>query len=154
MPSLSMKAPYFVLLIVLVLSCRLDRKRQRSIKDWPSHHSSYIEMFKQSLAYANSHEHDFRPHNDLAFTNYLRWFVGSTRVEICPLAFDAEILENRNDDYDELAMREYNKLVREGSQTPFAPVINFLVSKVCLHLFCSSITTPICLPHLWISIHP
>ena len=143
MTSLSKKLPCFVLLIVVFLSCRLDRKKQRAIKDWSSHHSSYIEMFKHCLEQANTMDPPFWPHSSLAFDNYLRWFVGSTRVEICTSAYDAEILENPTDEYDELAMRGYNKLVREGSQTPFAPVINFLVSKVCLHLLCNSIT---CLP--------
>jgi hypothetical protein len=111
-------------------------------------------MFKKNLAYANSHQHQFKPHNELAFTNYLRWFVSSTRVEICRPAFEPNILDQPND-YYELARQNYNKAVRDGTYTAFAPLVNFVVSIVCVNLFCQYNCMPclICLPDLWISIH-
>ncbi|KAE8813649.1 mutator protein [Hordeum vulgare] len=71
---------------------RLDRRRQRKIKDWQKHHKSY---------------------------------VASTRVEICPPAYEEEILEEPTE-YNALAQGRYNKLIREGYQTSFAPVLNFV----------------------------
>ena len=62
-----------------------------------------------------------------AFSNYLRWFQESTRVEICPPAYEEDILEEPTE-YDALAHGDYNKLIREGYQTSFAPVLNFVVS--------------------------
>jgi hypothetical protein len=88
-------------------------------------------MFKKNLAYANSHQHQFKPHNELAFTNYLRWFVSSTRVEICRPAFEPNILDQPND-YYELARQNYNKAVRDGTYTAFAPLVNFVVSTVSI----------------------
>ncbi|KAE8820629.1 mutator protein [Hordeum vulgare] len=83
----------------------LDRRRQRKIKDWQKHHKSYV------------------------LINYLRWFQESTRVEICPPAYEEDILEEPTE-YDELAQDGYNKLIREGYQTSFAPVLNFVRKEV------------------------
>jgi len=85
-------------------------------------------MFNKNFAYANSHEHQFKPHNELASTNYLRWFVSSTRVEMCRPAFEPDILDQPND-YYELARENYNKAVRDGTSTAFAPLLNFVVIK-------------------------
>ncbi|KAE8793824.1 mutator protein [Hordeum vulgare] len=49
----------------------------------------------------------------------------STRVEICPPAYEEDILEEPTE-YDALAQGRYNKLIREGYQTSFAPVLNFV----------------------------
>ncbi|KAE8784886.1 mutator protein [Hordeum vulgare] len=65
----------------------------------------------------------------LAFNNYLRWFQESTRVEICPPAYEEDILEEPTE-YDALAQGDYNKLIREGYQTSFAPVLNFVRKEV------------------------
>ncbi|KAE8801125.1 mutator protein [Hordeum vulgare] len=74
---------------------RLDRRRQRKIKDWQKHHKSYA----------------------------------STPVEICPPAYEEDILEEPTE-YDALAQGRYNKLIREGYQTSFAPVLNFVRKEV------------------------
>nr|ABE02631.1 mutator protein [Hordeum vulgare subsp. vulgare]ABE02647.1 mutator protein [Hordeum vulgare subsp. vulgare] len=60
-------------------------------------------------------------------SNYLRWFQESTRVEICPPAYEEDILEEPTE-YDELAQGGYSKLIREGYQTSFAPVLNFVAA--------------------------
>ena len=107
---------------------RLDRRRQRKIKDWQKHHKSYVVMFEQSVQAASSiRRTQYRQHCPLAFNNYLRWFQESTRVEICPPAYEEDILEEPTE-YDALAQGGYNKLIREGYQTSFAPVLNFVVS--------------------------
>ena len=67
-----------------------------------------------------------RLYNPIAFNNYVRWFLGSSRVEIHPPAYEEEILEEPTL-FDNLENEEYNKLVREGTQTDFAPVMNFVV---------------------------
>lgn len=69
---------------------------------------------------------DHPPYHQGAFDNYVAWFVANSRVELCPPAFDSEILENPNAEYDFYHER-YNQLVREGNQTRFAPLINFMV---------------------------
>ncbi|KAE8804871.1 mutator protein [Hordeum vulgare] len=53
----------------------------------------------------------------------------STRVEICPPAYEEDILEEPTE-YDALAQGDYNKLIREGYQTSFAPVLNFVRKEV------------------------
>lgn len=47
-------------------------------------------------------------------------------MEIHPPAYEEEILEEPTL-FDNLENEEYNKLVREGTQTDFAPVMNFVV---------------------------
>ncbi|KAE8779395.1 mutator protein [Hordeum vulgare] len=109
---------------------RLDRRRQRKIKDWQKHHKSYVVMFEQSVQAASSiRRTQYRHHCPLAFSNYLRWFQESTRVEICPPAYEEDILEEPTE-YDALAQGRYNKLIREGYQTSFAPVLNFVRKEV------------------------
>ncbi|KAE8777978.1 hypothetical protein D1007_49206 [Hordeum vulgare] len=105
---------------------RLDRRRQRKIKDWQKHHKSYVISFEQSVHAASSiRRTQYRQHCPLAFNNYVRWFQESTRVEICPPAYEEDILEEPTE-YDALAQDHYNKLIREGYQTSFAPVLNFV----------------------------
>ncbi|KAE8804106.1 mutator protein [Hordeum vulgare] len=105
---------------------RLDRRRQRKIKDWHKHHKNYVIMFEQSVQAASSAQQtQHRQHCPLAFNNYLRWFQESTRVEICPPAYEEDILEEPTE-YDALSQGDYNKLIREGYQTSFAPVPNFV----------------------------
>ncbi|KAE8797355.1 mutator protein [Hordeum vulgare] len=53
----------------------------------------------------------------------------STRVEICPPAYEEDILEEPTE-YDALAQGGYNKLIHEGYQTSFAPVLNFVRKEV------------------------
>ncbi|KAE8778827.1 hypothetical protein D1007_48146 [Hordeum vulgare] len=109
---------------------RLDRRRQRKIKDWHKHHKNYVIMFEQSVQAASSAQRtQHRQHCPLAFNNYLRWFQESTRVEICPPAYEEDILEEPTE-YDALAHGDYNKLIREGYQTSFAPVLNFVRKEV------------------------
>ncbi|KAE8787230.1 mutator protein [Hordeum vulgare] len=109
---------------------RLDRRRQRKIKDWQKHHKSYVLMFEQSVQATSSIQRtQYRQHCALAFNNYLRWFQESTRVEICPPAYEEDILEEPTE-YDELAQGGYSKLIREGYQTSFAPVLNFVRKEV------------------------
>ncbi|KAE8810714.1 mutator protein [Hordeum vulgare] len=108
----------------------LDRRRQRKIKDWQKHHKSYVLMFEQSVQATSSIQRtQYRQHCALAFSNYLRWFQESTRVEICPPAYEEDILEEPTE-YDELAQGGYSKLIREGYQTSFAPVLNFVRKEV------------------------
>ncbi|KAE8816572.1 mutator protein [Hordeum vulgare] len=109
---------------------RLDRRRQRKIKDWQKHHKNYVLMFEQSVQATSSIQRtQYRQHCALAFSNYLRWFQESTRVEICPPAYEEDILEEPTE-YDELAQGGYSKLIREGYQTSFAPILNFVRKEV------------------------
>ncbi|KAE8793810.1 mutator protein [Hordeum vulgare] len=109
---------------------RLDRRRQRKIKDWQKHHKSYVLMFEQSVQATSSIQRtQYRQHCALAFSNYLRWFQESTRIEICPPAYEEDILEEPTE-YDELAQGGYSKLIREGYHTSFAPVLNFVRKEV------------------------
>ncbi|KAE8779519.1 serine/threonine-protein phosphatase 7 [Hordeum vulgare] len=109
---------------------RLDRRRQRKIKDWHKHHKNYVIIFEQSVQAATSTQGtQHREHCPLAFNNYVRWFQESTRVEICPSVYEEDILEEPTE-YDALAHGEYNKLIRGGCQTSFAPVLNFVRKEV------------------------
>ncbi|KAE8806823.1 mutator protein [Hordeum vulgare] len=108
---------------------RLDRRRQQKIKDWQKHHKNYVIMFEQSVQAATSTQGTQpREHCPLAFNNYVRWFQESTCVEICS-AYEEDILEEPTE-YDALGHGEYNRLIREGYQTSFALVLNFVRKEV------------------------
>ena len=62
----------------------------------------------------------------IAFNNYLRWFLESTRIEIVKHAYGEEILEEPIL-FDEVAQSQYNRLVRKGTTTSFAFSLNFVV---------------------------
>lgn len=110
------------------LTCRLDRRRQRKIKDWDKYHKKYVTSFAHCVEQAKKTAHaQLREYCPLAFNNYVRWLQENTRLEICTPAFEEDILEDPTS-FDGLAQDEYNKLIREGYQTPFAPVLNFVVS--------------------------
>jgi hypothetical protein len=66
-------------------------------------------------------------HSDVAFNNYLRWFQPRTRLQLLPDAYTEDILEEPLP-FDKLGNLDYNKLVREGHQVPFASTVNFVVS--------------------------
>jgi hypothetical protein len=92
-------------------------------------------MFALSVEQAKrSKGSKLREYCPLAFNNYLKWYLESTRVEICKPAYNEEILEDPTV-FDELTQHEYNKLVREGTRVPSAPVMNFVVK-----------TSPLCFP--------
>ena len=115
---------------------RLDRRRQRKIKDWDKHHSAYVTRFQLCVEQARSTARaPLREHNSLAFDNYVRWFIGTTRVEICPSAYNEDILEEPVN-FEDLSNGKYNKDVREGQGVPAVPVINYEVK-------CSLIYFPI-----------
>jgi hypothetical protein len=116
-----------MVLIFYFLTCRLDRRKQRKIKDWDKHHRKYIIQFTLSVEQAKAGKRaQLREHCSIAFNNYLTWFLASTRVEVCKPAYDEEILEDPTI-FDELTQHEYNKLVREGTSVPSAPMMNFVV---------------------------
>ena len=106
---------------------RLDRRRQRKIKDWGKHHAPYVTRFQLSMEQARSTARaPLREHNPLAFDNYVRWFIGTTRVEICPPAYNEDILEEPVN-FEDLAKGKYNRDVRLGQGVPAFPVINYVV---------------------------
>ena len=65
-------------------------------------------------------------HNSLAFDNYIRWLLENTRVEICPPAYNEDILEEPVN-FEDLAKGKYNRDVRLGQGVPAVPVINYVV---------------------------
>ena len=107
----------------------MDKRKHKKDKKWDRKHKKWIEKWDAHLKLAKEnglHLIDHPPYHQGAFDNYVAWFVANSRVELCPPAFDSEILENPNADYDFYHER-YNRLVREGNQTRFAPLINFVV---------------------------
>ena len=65
-----------------------------------------------------------RAHCPVAFNNYIHWFLGSTRVSICPPSYEEEILEEPVQ-FDELAYTQYNRQVR-GDRHPA-----FFLTQLC-----------------------
>jgi hypothetical protein len=55
-----------------------------------------------------------RAYCPIAFNDYVRWFISNTHVEMCPPAYDDEILEAPIS-YDDVAENTYNTLVQQGS---------------------------------------
>ncbi|XBI20011.1 hypothetical protein VPH35_061397 [Triticum aestivum] len=109
----------------------LDRKKQRKIKDWASHHRKYVVQFALSVEQARAGKRaQLREHCPIAFNNYLAWFLASTRVEVCQPAYAEEILEEPTV-FDEVAQHQYNALVRKGNSViPSAPMMNFVRAQI------------------------
>ena len=113
----------------------MDRKKQRKIKDWANHHRKYVVQFALSVEQTKAGKRaQLREHCPIAFNNYLTWFLGSTRVEVCKPAYADEILEDPTV-FDEVAQHQYNALVRKGNSViPSAPMMNFVVSPFCFSI--------------------
>jgi hypothetical protein len=108
----------------------LDRKKQRKEKDWDSLHKTHIYKFGLRVKEAKEGKGtQFREHNQDAFNNYLRYFLANSRVTILEPAYPEDILEQPLA-FDEVGTLEYNRLVREGRQTSFAPVVNFVRNEI------------------------
>ena len=102
-------------------------KKQRKEKDWPKLHRKHLEKFRRCVTEARKAKGaQDRPFNRDAFNNYIAWFVDNARVEIYPWAFRDSILEEPLV-FDKLSTEQYNIMVREGRQTEFAPLVNFVV---------------------------
>ncbi|XP_020170871.3 uncharacterized protein [Aegilops tauschii subsp. strangulata] len=109
---------------------RLDRRRQRKIKDWDKHHASYVTRFQLCVEQARSSARaQLREHNPLAFDNYIRWLLENTRVEICPPAYNEDILEEPVN-FEDLSKGKYNRDVRVGQGVPAVPVINYVRTEI------------------------
>ena len=127
----------------MFLTCRLDRKKQRKIKDWTKHHMTYVLQFHFSVDQARRNKGaPLREHCLIAFNNYLTWFLARTRVAVCKPAYAEEILEDPIV-FDEIAQHQYNALVRKGNSViPAGPMMNFVafaLSAFPFALFTSSL---------------
>ncbi|KAK1670864.1 hypothetical protein QYE76_059023 [Lolium multiflorum] len=106
---------------------RLDRKQQRKIQNWPDHHKNHVTAFEHCLdVVRNGGYVEVREFDDVAFNDYLRWFLESTRIELVKRAYDEEILDEPII-FDEVAQSQYNRLVRGGRSTSLASSLNFVV---------------------------
>uniref|UniRef100_A0A453TCE1 Aminotransferase-like plant mobile domain-containing protein n=1 Tax=Aegilops tauschii subsp. strangulata TaxID=200361 RepID=A0A453TCE1_AEGTS len=106
----------------------LDKMKQKKIKNWESYHEKYIKKWNYLVKVANNNRQVHRQvHDEAAFYKYLQWFLSESRVELCPPAYDESILEVPTG-FVETTNPNYNRLIREGTQTGFAPMINFMVS--------------------------
>jgi hypothetical protein len=56
----------------------------------------------------------------------------NTRVEVCPPAYNEDILEDPAN-FEDLSKQQYNKQVREGLGVPTAPIINYVVKCSLLY---------------------
>ena len=129
-----------IVLMFCFIPRRLDRRRQWKIKDWAKHHSAYVTRFQLCVEQARSTARaPLREHNSLAFDNYVRWFIGTTRVEICPPAYNEDILEEPVN-FEDLAKGKYNRDVRQGQGVPAVPVINYVVKCSFLYFPVGRIT--------------
>ena len=118
----------------MFLTCRLDRKKQRKIKDWAKHHRKYVVQFALSVEQARAGKRaQLREHCPIAFNNYLTWFLASTRVEVCKPAYAEEILEEPTV-FDEVAQHQYNALVRKGNSV--IPSAHDELCCICPFFFC------------------
>ena len=112
----------------MFITSRLDRKKQRKIKDWAKHHRKYVVQWQYAIDQARRNKGaPLREHSPLAFNNYLTWFLARTRVEVCKPAYAEDILDDPTV-FDEIARHEYNSLIRKGSSViPSGPMMNFVV---------------------------
>ncbi|KQK15393.1 hypothetical protein BRADI_1g22480v3 [Brachypodium distachyon] len=79
---------------VAAIWCGYDRKRCKKIQNWPVVHGEHVDKFKRCVEKAmQARGSQLREHCPLAFSNYVRWFLANTRANICPPAYDPDILE-------------------------------------------------------------
>ncbi|XBI42393.1 hypothetical protein VPH35_126735 [Triticum aestivum] len=103
--------------------------RRRS-RNWESYHEKYIKKWNYLVKVANNNRQvHCRVHDEATFYKYLQWFLSESRVELCPPAYDKSILEVPTG-FEETANLSYNMLIREGTQTGFAPTIKFIVTHL------------------------
>ena len=86
--------------------------------NWEKEHHNYVVMWDQECyKYREGLEDtEMRVLNAENYNNYLAWFHGVTRLELCPPAFAPDIVDGPID-YDQVLNLRYNKLVREGRRT-------------------------------------
>uniref|UniRef100_A0ACD6AK62 Uncharacterized protein n=1 Tax=Avena sativa TaxID=4498 RepID=A0ACD6AK62_AVESA len=109
---------------------RLDRLKSKKT-DWGKIHQKHVARFLLCVREAKkSKRMAAKPHCEDAFSEYLHWFLENTRVKLLPDAYPEDILEEPLPAWDELRNLEYNQDVREGRQTSFAPVMNFVRTEV------------------------
>ena len=117
-----------LLLTCAFSKCRYDRKKKKS--DWDKTHAHHVLKFGKRVAEAKkAKETQPRVHSDHAFNQYLSWFLENTRIQLLPDAFPDDILKEPLP-FDEIGTLEYNRLLRQGRQTSFGPVVSFVVSLV------------------------
>lgn len=108
--------------------CRYDRRKKKT--DWDTTHAHHVLKFGVRVEEAKRAKETQPPgHSDEAFNKYLSWFLSNTRVQLLPDAYPEDILEEPLP-FDKLDSLEYNRLVRQGRQTSFGPVLGFVVSLV------------------------
>ena len=83
--------------------------------NWEKEQHNYVVMWDQEcykfevgLGDADKRLLDIENYN-----NYVAWFSGVTRLELCPLAFPQDIVDGPLD-YEQLSRSQYARLVREG----------------------------------------
>jgi hypothetical protein len=110
-----------------------DRRRSKKT-DWHNIHKKHVKKFVMRVEEQKKAKGiQYEEHSEDAFNQYLRWFLDNTRVQILSDAYGHEILEEPLV-FDDIATLKYNKLVREGRQTSFAPMLNFVVTYLTLCL--------------------
>ncbi|KAK1629560.1 hypothetical protein QYE76_003875 [Lolium multiflorum] len=106
-----------------------DRRRTKKT-DWHNIHKKHVKKFVMRVEEQKKAKGiQYEEHSEDAFNQYLRWFLDNTRVQILPDAYGHEILEEPLI-FDDIATLKYNKLVREGRQTSFAPMLNFVRTEI------------------------
>ncbi|KAK1670458.1 hypothetical protein QYE76_058617 [Lolium multiflorum] len=106
-----------------------DRRRSKKT-DWHNIHKKHVKKFVMRVEEQKKAKGiQYEEHSEDAFNQYLRWFLDNTRVQILPDAYGHEILEEPLI-FDDIATLKYNKLVREGRQTSFAPMLNFVRTEI------------------------
>jgi hypothetical protein len=128
--NLHTSSPIFPSKLGLPLFYRLDRKRQKKVTDWADYHHSYCNQWLNALTIAKNDKKKRRPgpprYDADAFNEYLEWFLMSTRVSLCPPAYEENILEKPLD-FDDISDIPFNRAMRKGGATQFAPTLNFVV---------------------------
>ncbi|XP_047046071.1 uncharacterized protein LOC124650596 [Lolium rigidum] len=104
--------------------------RRSKKTDWHNIHKKHVKKFVMRVEEQKKAKGiQYEEHSEDAFNQYLRWFLDNTRVQILPDAYGHEILEEPLI-FDDIATLKYNKLVREGRQTSFAPMLNFVRTEI------------------------
>ncbi|KAM0859622.1 hypothetical protein ACQ4PT_047058 [Festuca glaucescens] len=114
---------------------RLGRMQQKTITNWPDHHSKYITEWWEVLRKAEKTRDDTTPRFDsVVFDYYVAWLKANTHWEVNEPAFTKqETLELPNLGFDEISNLAYNRHIRDGWPVVLAPVLCFVREELVRH---------------------
>lgn len=105
----------------MCLPCRFDRRKQKKVTDFRTHHRDYIEDWE---AMGENVDDNDEPHTNRDYRRYQLWYQGVTRCKLRG--------QWTADDYADIESSEdedtaYDQATRAGTQVEIAPILDRVV---------------------------